>query len=189
MSELALSGLLRISTHHRIFTEPSATQEALAFCEALLASRASIRVRSGPRHWTIFSELVARHQPRGNDVTDTYLAALALENGATWVSADRAFARYEGLHVLNPLTADSVALDFASTGSLDATFVPDRLLGLVDRTIGAEHQEPVEAAREPAVVGDRDYRALERLKPLLQRLGRLDVEVVRRLVQQQQGGT
>ena len=41
---------------------------------------------------------------------------------------------------------------------------------------------------EPAVVGDEDDRRIERLEQLLQPLERLDVEVVRRLVEQQQVG-
>lgn len=102
VGELMLSSLLRISTNHRVFTTPSTVAEAMSFCHALLSAPAAIRVRSGPRHWPIFAELVSRHQPRGNEVPDTYLAALALENGATWVSADRAFARFEGLRLLNP---------------------------------------------------------------------------------------
>ena len=40
---------------------------------------------------------------------------------------------------------------------------------------------------EPAVVGHREHRAVEGLQRLLQRLGRQHVEVVGRLVQQQQG--
>ena len=59
-------------------------------------------------------------------------------------------------------------------------------VGLVDRAVRAVDQEPVEAAGEPAVVGHREHRALEGLEPLLQRLGRLHVEVVGRLVEQQQ---
>ena len=106
VSELVLSSLLRISTHHRIFAEPSTVPDVMAFCAALLAAPATMAVRSGPRHWSIFADLVALHRPRGNDVPDTYLAALALENGATWVSADRAFARFEGLRLLNPLVRD-----------------------------------------------------------------------------------
>ena len=35
-------------------------------------------------------------------------------------------------------------------------------------------------------MGDRQHRTLERLEPLLERLGRLDVEVVGGLVEQQQ---
>src|SRR3954454_19697335 len=53
----------------------------------------------------------------------------------------------------------------ASAGALHPALVPDRPLGLVDRAVRAVDQEPVEATREPAVVGDRDHRALERLEP------------------------
>ena len=38
-------------------------------------------------------------------IPDAYLAALALEQGATLVTADRGFARYEGLRLLNPLAS------------------------------------------------------------------------------------
>ena len=74
-----------------------------------------------------------------------------------------------------------------SAGPLHPALVPDRLVGLVDPAVGAEHEEPVEPAGEPPVVGHRDDRAVERRQPLLQRLGRDQVEVVGRLVEQQQG--
>ena len=51
-----------------------------------------------------------------------------------------------------------------SPGPLHPPLVPDRAVGLVDRAVGAVDQEPVEAAREPAVVGDREHGALERLQ-------------------------
>jgi predicted nucleic acid-binding protein len=62
-----------------------------------------MRVRPGERHWGIFHDLVSQHGLRGNDIPDAYLAALALEQGATWVTTDRGFARYEGLRLLDPL--------------------------------------------------------------------------------------
>src|SRR6516164_6322563 len=71
------------------------------------------------------------------------------------------------------------------TGSPDPCLVPYRLGGLADLAVGAEDQEPVEGAREPAIVGDREDRALVGLKAGLQRLGRLQVQVVGRLVEQQ----
>ena len=70
----------------------------------------------------------------------------------------------------------------------DPALVPDRLVGLVDPAVGAEDEEAVEAAGEPAVVGDREDGALEGVEAVLERLGRLQVEVVGRLVEQQQGG-
>lgn len=46
---------------------------------------------------------MSQHGLRGNAIPDAYLAALALEQGATWVTTDRGFARYEGLRLLDPL--------------------------------------------------------------------------------------
>ena len=68
----------------------------------------------------------------------------------------------------------------------DPSLVPDRAVGLVDAAVRAVDQEPVEAAGEPPVVRHRDHRALEGLQAGLERLGALDVEVVGRLVEQQQ---
>ena len=70
---------------------------------------------------------------------------------------------------------------------LDPALVPHRTVGLVDLAVGAVDEEPVEPAREPAVVGHREHGSLERLEPLLERLGGLHVQVVGRLVEQQQG--
>ncbi|HIW98642.1 MAG TPA: PIN domain-containing protein [Candidatus Nesterenkonia stercoripullorum] len=38
----------------------------------------------------------------GNPVPDAYLAALCLAHGATIATADRDFARFEGLHRIDP---------------------------------------------------------------------------------------
>src|SRR5699024_7088418 len=62
-------------------------------------------------------------------------------------------------------------------------------VGSLHPAVGAEHEEAVEAAREPAVVGDRDHGALETRKTLLERLRRYEVEVVGGLVEEQQRGT
>jgi hypothetical protein len=75
-----------------------------------------------------------------------------------------------------------------SPSTVHATFVPYRFSRLVDPAVFAEDQVPVEAAGEPAVVSDGENRALERLQTRLEGLGRLDVEIVGRLVEQQQRG-
>lgn len=98
-----LSSAIRLVTNHRIYGDPSTPAEALSFCDAILDAPAAMRVRPGERHWRIFHGLVAQHGLRGNDVPDAYLAALALEQGATWVTTDRGFARYQGLRLLDPL--------------------------------------------------------------------------------------
>lgn len=104
VSELVLSSVLRISTNHRVFREPSSVEDVLEFCDAVLAGSAAVRVRPGPRHWGIFTSLVRKHNARANDVPDTYLAALALENGAALVTSDGDFARFESLRRLDPVT-------------------------------------------------------------------------------------
>lgn len=95
VSELALSAMMRIVTHPRVFERPTAPAEAIAFSDALLAAGQVGTVRPGARHWPIFTGLVAEHRLRSNDVPDAYYAALALENGATIVTADRGFRRFD----------------------------------------------------------------------------------------------
>ena len=70
--------------------------------------------------------------------------------------------------------------------AIAAQLAPDWLGGLADVAVGREDQEPLERPCEPAVVGHREHRALVGLQALLQRLGARQVEVVGRLVEQQQ---
>lgn len=101
VSELALSAMVRIVTHPRVFEQPSTPAQALEFADALLASHRVAVVRPGPRHWAIFTDLVGSQRLRGNDVPDAYYAAVALESGATVVTADQSFHRY-GVRTLDP---------------------------------------------------------------------------------------
>jgi len=52
----------------------------------------------GARHWGIFRGLCLSANATGNRAPDAYLAALAIESGAEWVTADRAFERFDGLN-------------------------------------------------------------------------------------------
>ena len=103
ISEFVLSAMVRIVTQPRIYDEPSTAEECMSFADQLLAAPAVQVVRPGPRHWSIFRELVTSHRLRGNDIPDAYLASIALEQGATLVTLDRGFRRFEGLRTLNPL--------------------------------------------------------------------------------------
>lgn len=103
VSELVLSAFVRIVTNHRVYRDPSTPQVALSFCAAVLAAPSALAVRPGPRHWDIFTNLCDAVGARGNVVPDAYLAALALEHGATWVTTDRGFARFPGLRWRAPL--------------------------------------------------------------------------------------
>jgi len=59
-------------------------------------------INPGPRHWEIFCDLITRLQPGSRDVTDTSLAAAAMEVNAAWASFDRGFARYPTLRWVHP---------------------------------------------------------------------------------------
>lgn len=103
ISTLVLSGFLRVVTHPRVFREPSPLDVAAAFADAVRASPNAIEVAPGERHWPIFSRLCAAADVRGNLVPDAFLAAMAIEAGATWYSADRGFARFPDLDWRHPL--------------------------------------------------------------------------------------
>ena len=90
-------------TNHRVFSSPTPVDAALEFCDVVRDSPASVIVRPGERHWPIFAELCARTPVRGNLVPDAYLAALAMENGATFVTRDRGFARSVVFGWMDPL--------------------------------------------------------------------------------------
>jgi toxin-antitoxin system PIN domain toxin len=100
---LVLSGFVRVVTHPRIFREPTPLETALSFTEALRATPNALLVDPGGRHWEIFARLCREADARGNLVPDAYLAAIAVENGATWWSADRTFARFTDVDWRHPL--------------------------------------------------------------------------------------
>lgn len=103
VSDVVLSGLVRITTHPRVFAKPSKIAEVFEFCTSLLVQPNVVRIVAGNRHWNIFAELCRRVEARGNLVADAYFAALAIECGAEWITTDRDFARFPGLRWRHPL--------------------------------------------------------------------------------------
>jgi toxin-antitoxin system PIN domain toxin len=102
LPDIALSGFIRLMTDRRIFAHPTQPDEAWAAVDALLAAPAAMALRPGERHWTVFRQLANDITARANDIPDAYLAADALENNATWLSADRGFARFHRLQWRHP---------------------------------------------------------------------------------------
>lgn len=74
---------------------------AWAFVLALSSLPNVRRIHAGHRHAALFSDLCA-NTGAGDAVTDLYIAALALENQATLISADKGFGRVHKLKWLNP---------------------------------------------------------------------------------------
>ncbi len=103
VSDLVLSGFLRIVTHPRVFNPPSAIAAALAFTELLRGQPNAVTIAPGPRHWEIFAHLCQVAGVKGNLVPDAYLAALAIESGSEWVTTDRDYSRFPGLKWRHPL--------------------------------------------------------------------------------------
>lgn len=103
LPDAVLGGFHRVITNRRIFAEPMNPQHAWDAVDALKEAPAALALRAGERHWTLFRQLAEDIGAGGNDVQDAYLAAYAVENNATWLSADRSFARFHRLRWQHPL--------------------------------------------------------------------------------------
>ena len=103
ISEQVLTSVIRITTHPRIFKEPTTLKEAIAFTETIQQHPNCRAVRSSPQHWSLFVRLCDATNARANLVTDAWFAALAIESGCTWITTDRDFARFPGLKWQHPL--------------------------------------------------------------------------------------
>ncbi len=103
LSELVLSGVLRVLTHPRVFNPPTPSEAATGFVDAVLAQPAITALRPGSGHWRIFRGMSATLRLTGNRIPDAYHAALAIEHGCEWVTLDHGFAAYPGLRWRNLL--------------------------------------------------------------------------------------
>jgi toxin-antitoxin system PIN domain toxin len=103
LSELVLSGFLRVVTHGKVWRSPTPWDTAEAFVDGLRAHPNARVLRPGPRHWPLFVGLCRDARARGKLVADAYHAALAIEHGCEWVTADGDFARFAALRWTHPL--------------------------------------------------------------------------------------
>ncbi|HYL34325.1 MAG TPA: type II toxin-antitoxin system VapC family toxin [Bryobacteraceae bacterium] len=94
ISELVVHVFVRIVTNDRIFDPPSTLRQAFRFIDALLARPTCSLIRPGMKHWDIFRLLVEGGNLKGKLVADAVHAALAIESGCEWVTADTDFARF-----------------------------------------------------------------------------------------------
>src|SRR4051812_49035962 len=66
LSELVLSGVLRVLTHPAIFSPPTPLEPALEFVEALRLQPNAVMIAPGERHWELFTGLCAAARAKGN---------------------------------------------------------------------------------------------------------------------------
>lgn len=103
VSDLVLSGFIRVVTHPRIFATPTPLPLALEFVTALREEPNAVSIAPGPRHWDIFVRLCRAAGVKGNLVPDAFNAALAIEAGAEWITSDADYSRFPGLRWWHPL--------------------------------------------------------------------------------------
>ena len=99
---VTLLAFVRIATNARVFEAPLTAAEAVAIVSSWLEREAVSVLEAGETCWEILRGLVVEAQAAGPLVMDAFLAALALENGATLVSTDREFARFPKLKLADP---------------------------------------------------------------------------------------
>lgn len=104
MAWVTILAFIRISTNPRIFEAPLSVQEAIAIVSSWLGRPAVSVLEAGEQCWEILRAQVVEAQATGPLVMDAFLAALALENGATLVTTDRDFSRFPKLRLVNATT-------------------------------------------------------------------------------------
>ncbi len=93
---------LRLSTHPAVFPRPLSVAQASDAVERWLESPSAVTVEPTRQHLSLLRGLLERAGTAGNLVGDAHLAALALEHGATVVSFDRDFVRFDGVALHRP---------------------------------------------------------------------------------------
>jgi len=103
VSDHALMAMIRIVTNPRIYPQPALLEEALAFADQYRNQPHAHVVSPGSAFWGLFATLCGQVGARGNLIPDAYLAALAIEHGCEFVTADRDFRKFPGLRSRHPL--------------------------------------------------------------------------------------
>lgn len=121
---LVVLAFLRLSTKVGLFPRPLTVDEANRRVEAWLSHSASLVLEPTTGHRAVLAGLLQQIGTGGNLVSDAHLAALAIEHGATVISYDSDFGRFEGVawslprieHVDGP-SAPEVATESSQGGA------------------------------------------------------------------------
>ena len=99
----SIGSFLRISTNPRVYENPITAAQAWSQVRHWLDAGPTWIPPATERTAAILGDLVVRHQVTANLVPDAMLAALAIGNGLTIISADTDFARFTEARWENPL--------------------------------------------------------------------------------------
>jgi uncharacterized protein len=94
LSVLVAVGFIRVVTNERIFPDPTPLPVAFAVIERLRAHPRCRVATPGAGHLDDVERLCRATGATGKHVADAQHAALAIAEGATWVSRDDDFARF-----------------------------------------------------------------------------------------------
>lgn len=103
LPQVVVFGFVRVGTNARVFQHPLTPAEAAGHVRAWLGQPAVRLLDSRPDHVERTLTLLEAIGTAGNLVTDAQIAAMAIEHEAVLHTADADFARFQGLHWLNPL--------------------------------------------------------------------------------------
>jgi toxin-antitoxin system PIN domain toxin len=107
LTQAVLSGVVRVSTHPKIFPDPTPTRVVIAQLGALVSHPGVELVDAGAAAWPVFSDLCVAVGATGALVADAAHAAAAIALDATWVTLDaKDFGRFPGLRWRTPFDDD-----------------------------------------------------------------------------------
>jgi toxin-antitoxin system PIN domain toxin len=94
LSVPVMQGFVRIVTQPKLFAPPSTLAEAFEFLDGLVDRPNSVVIQPGAQAFHLFREICTHGRARGKLVSDAAHAALAIEHGCVWCTADTDFARF-----------------------------------------------------------------------------------------------
>lgn len=101
---MKLLGFVRLTTRPSVMVSPLRPGDALDYVDSWLAQPCATVVHPTSRHAAVLRDLLDVVGSGGNRTSDSHLAALAIEHGATLCSHDEDFRRFPGLRWTDPIT-------------------------------------------------------------------------------------
>lgn len=95
ISPLVASAFVRIVTHPAFPPYPTPLDQAMAAIDSLISLPSCVMPGPGEKHWELFRRLCWDSAAHGKIVADAQHAAVALENGCTWVTRDEDFREFQ----------------------------------------------------------------------------------------------
>ncbi len=92
--DVAWASFIRLVTNRRIFTIPSAVDDAFSFVRAVRAQPNHVALSPSDRHLGLFEEQCRAADVMGDLAADAYLVAIAMDLGCELISLDRDMARF-----------------------------------------------------------------------------------------------